>query len=545
MRSSFVYTFILPWILLRHTCRTVLSTHVESTTLLYTDTPSAPRRRDSDIIPHPLDYAPDFSKDLFPPWPPVTNPDGPNISTENWRGTKIFGWKGCELDDQKILVETFADFHKLASQEALWKNIDWDSAAAKDIWGHATDEKKMLLDNIKPQIKQVFEAVQQIYDKNWWVPPYTPIFEPPWIAWRNLWIRVQCSPDGDENNNCGDKTPPAKKPDCEGGRHGLRPFWTLTHFLADSYAWFAMARYAEKELGRYPSFPVQRYKPLEPRQPGGRRFGTNDDDSVEGVEGPDLTANMGAAVEGNVEANADDHHVPVCQDHPIRQSASLGADTVNDDSKTECDTNNLSGVNYNAFSNGEQTPSIFAQFCQQIDGTLNSRWIVDNHGNPNNPGPGNRVSKRTPPTDIDSYSAFDFELSWEKDTADNGCGHNPESCWNAFTKLIASPCGHQGGDQNGLTATGRITLPGCGAYAYAITGPDMSKTPPSQDTNIPAPPPPAPKSGPPSPPGPAAATDMHTPGCDECLGNLGSSDCKAKDIQCLIDECKNDKSCQE
>ncbi|KAL9583439.1 MAG: hypothetical protein Q9212_002704 [Teloschistes hypoglaucus] len=148
------------WILLHHICRTGRATPVETSTIIDNNGPSAPLRREFQAIPHPLDYAPDFSKDPFPPWPPITNPDGSKISTESWRGTKIFGWKGCEVEDQHTIVETFTDFHKLASLEALWKNVDWDSPAAKDVWGHTTDEKKVLLDNIKPQIKQIFEAAR-------------------------------------------------------------------------------------------------------------------------------------------------------------------------------------------------------------------------------------------------------------------------------------------------------------------------------------------------------------------------------------------------
>lgn len=32
--------------------------------------------RQSNANPNPLDYAPDFSKDPFPPYPAVKNPDG-------------------------------------------------------------------------------------------------------------------------------------------------------------------------------------------------------------------------------------------------------------------------------------------------------------------------------------------------------------------------------------------------------------------------------------------------------------------------------------
>lgn len=151
------------------------------------DIPDALRPRQSEATPHPLDYAPDFSHDPYPPYPNVYNNDGSNITTENWRGTKLFGWKGCDPEEQKIIVETMQHFHKLADQKALWDNIDWDSPAAKEIWGHGAGDKAVF-DNVKLQIKRIYEAAQQVYDKNWWVPPY--IYDPPWVAWRSLWIRV-------------------------------------------------------------------------------------------------------------------------------------------------------------------------------------------------------------------------------------------------------------------------------------------------------------------------------------------------------------------
>ena len=66
----------------------ILLTCVDATPVLR-DSPSVLRRQ-TEATPHPLDYAPDFSKDPFPPWPDVKNPDGSDIETQNWRGTKLF-----------------------------------------------------------------------------------------------------------------------------------------------------------------------------------------------------------------------------------------------------------------------------------------------------------------------------------------------------------------------------------------------------------------------------------------------------------------------
>ncbi|KAL9581331.1 MAG: hypothetical protein Q9203_005941 [Teloschistes exilis] len=211
----------------------------------------------------------------------------------------------------------------------------------------------------------------------------------------------------------------------------------------------------------YPDEPVHTWAPNEaPKREDGRQVFANDEDvaTAKGIEGLDPAAGIGADIERAIETTAKDHIVSDCQDHPIRQSAALGVNTVNDDSKTECDTNKLSGVNYNAFSSGPESDSIFDKSCQQIDSTVNSKWIVDNHGTQKNP-PGKSVRKRTPPIGIDSDSKFNFELSWERDNANNGCGQNPESCWGAFARLVASPCGHQGDEQDGLTTAGKITLP--------------------------------------------------------------------------------------
>jgi len=136
-------------------CGLVISSFFVSTiaTPVRRDVPDALRPRQSAATPHPLDYAPDFSKDPFPPWPNVYNDNGSNITTENWRGTKLFGWKGCDGEEQRIIVETMKQFYKLAQQEALWKDIDWDSQAAKEIWGHGTGNKE-IFDNVKLQIKR-------------------------------------------------------------------------------------------------------------------------------------------------------------------------------------------------------------------------------------------------------------------------------------------------------------------------------------------------------------------------------------------------------
>jgi hypothetical protein len=126
----------------------------------------------------PLAKQPDWSKDKFPPYPSMTNADGSNITVENLRGTRLFGWKGCEVDDTKAIAAAFDDFYKLASP--LASNIDWASEVAEDFWGKNTGNNKVP-EYRRTQIQQIFRAQQQMYAIGWHLlPPY----------WTSLWIEV-------------------------------------------------------------------------------------------------------------------------------------------------------------------------------------------------------------------------------------------------------------------------------------------------------------------------------------------------------------------
>ena len=241
--------------------------------------------------------------------------------------------------------------------------------------------------------------------------------------------------------------------------------------------------------------------------------------------------------------------VPGCEDHPVQSSSSFGASTVNDSAEPECNKDALSGVPYNVFSTEGPKSNVYDKFCQDIEGTTNSNWTVDAHGDrrdaatpappPAPAAPSRAKLRRTPPSNPDKYDSFRFELSWAKDDAGQGCGQTVASCRNAFARLAASPCGRQGGQQNTLAAAGRIALKGCGTYAYRVTGP---KVPPSA-----GPAPPSPPDQPPSPPPPPppSSPDMSSPACMGCSSAMGASSCEAADSQCLVGQCKADKSCQD
>ena len=59
-----------------------------------------------------------------------------------------------------------------------------------------------------------------------------------------------------------------------------------------------------------------------------------------------------------------------------------------DGATTECpDTDTLSGVMVNVFDGQGTNPNIYDKFCENVDGTVNSRWVVDTHGNQRDPVP--------------------------------------------------------------------------------------------------------------------------------------------------------------
>lgn len=214
---------------------------------------------------------------------------------------------------------------------------------------------------------------------------------------------------------------------------------------------------------RYPSNPVVTRKPSKaPTRGDGKAFSVSDN----------LDAEANTDDQSHTDDTNKDHQVPACEDHPVQGTATFGASTVNNDAKTYCNTNSLSGIHYNEFySQGENidNPNTYDNFCKGIDGTINGYWYADSHGKKvPDIVPASQIHGRTPSVNaMDmSKSAFTVELIWTKDDVGDGCGQTTESCRNAFAKLAESPCGHQGGGHDTFTTEGNITLPDCGTYGY-------------------------------------------------------------------------------
>jgi hypothetical protein len=95
------------------------------------------------------DYAPDLSKSNAPPYPPLTNPDGSNITIENLRGTHLFGFDGCGGSQQKATIQAYEDFHTIMNMPGIYNNIDWDDVVTKDFFGAACGKYKIPHDRRK------------------------------------------------------------------------------------------------------------------------------------------------------------------------------------------------------------------------------------------------------------------------------------------------------------------------------------------------------------------------------------------------------------
>jgi hypothetical protein len=133
-------------------------THV-SLLLLFSYIPSAVAQVVDPYNITGFDFAPDYSKDKFPPYPPLAGPDG-RIVIENLRGTRLYGWKGCEAKETNLITEAWDDFHKLADQLEVSNNIGFNEQSAREFWGASSgrnalsqDTKKQILRKSQPGLK--------------------------------------------------------------------------------------------------------------------------------------------------------------------------------------------------------------------------------------------------------------------------------------------------------------------------------------------------------------------------------------------------------
>ncbi|KAF1961810.1 hypothetical protein CC80DRAFT_436156 [Byssothecium circinans] len=537
-------------------------------------------RAAADIVNYNVtgyDVAPDWSKDPFPPYPPITDDHGNAIDAQNLRGTRLFGWQACEQSAVNIIKETYADFYKLSHVDGLWKNFDWNGQAAKDMWGTPTK----IPNERREEIRQIYDAAKEIWYSNWQRPPWVP-----GVPGRDLWIEVTCSggdDSGDPNDVCGDKPNQPSNPKCNPPKNGKDPmpgektnmeaystpddgysritfckrffthlrslgdvtndikrqrpevqdhldqwnnrartfFHEITHlnyFMnapkksplvddalisykseghnvetgaygpynvkvlrkfradawypgqnADTYAWYAMAMWAQNEIGRYPPLPAigGKYPRKPPRRGDGSSFNTPATESFEDL-GPEEIENE--PVEGFT--------IPGCSDKmdiQDKQVPVIEANCVNDASK----------VPNNIFSSDSN--KVYKDFC---GGTVNNRktlqWKADVHGNLENSAPHRRMLlKRQSASlshrdeDLEKFKDFKFKLDWVPNKP-----YNPEDCYinceTAFSVLAKTPqCSQKGDSKNLMSKSGQIKA-GCGIFGYTIE--DKAESPPPPTT---------------------------------------------------------------
>jgi hypothetical protein len=119
--------------------------------------PGIPLPGGLSIPTSPLDFGVDYTKDPFPPYPPLTNPDGSNITVENLRGTRLYGWKGCGSPERNDITQAFDDFYTLSQQPEVYNSIGWTGLAARQFFGPEVG-RNSIPDKRKKEIQRRFLA---------------------------------------------------------------------------------------------------------------------------------------------------------------------------------------------------------------------------------------------------------------------------------------------------------------------------------------------------------------------------------------------------
>jgi hypothetical protein len=71
------------------------------------------------------------ASDAYPPY-------DPDPGANNFLGTRLFGWDGCGSiwsNERNAINEAYYDFSIIAETEAIYQNIDFNSAAALEFLG--------------------------------------------------------------------------------------------------------------------------------------------------------------------------------------------------------------------------------------------------------------------------------------------------------------------------------------------------------------------------------------------------------------------------
>ena len=230
---------------------------------------------------------------------------------------------------------------------------------------------------------------------------------------------------------------------------------------ADTFAWYAMAMWAKKEIGRYPPLPAAgSKKPTKaPRRGDGSSFNKPPNEALEDL-GSEEKENE--PVEG--------FSIPGCgdkEDIEDKQAPVIEVNCVNDISK----------VPNNIFSSDSN--KVYKDFCGATVGNHQTlQWTADVHGNLENSAPHRRMLLKrlsgllsTRDDDPEKFKDFKFKLDWAPNKP-----YNPEDCYidceTAFPVLTKTPeCSQKGDGKDLMCKSGQIKA-GCGTFGYTIEGKD-------------------------------------------------------------------------
>ncbi|OIW26327.1 hypothetical protein CONLIGDRAFT_683316 [Coniochaeta ligniaria NRRL 30616] len=132
--------------------------------------------------------------------------------------------------------------------------------------------------------------------------------------------------------------------------------------------------------------------------------------------------------------------------------------------KPECQPEKFSDIPSNVF--GSDKNSIYGHFCDSWVAGNELKMTVDAAGNDRKPKAG--LTRRTPPPNPNTWSHYNFDLSFEP--TDNGkkCAFN---CKDAFTAMTQA-CSNTGTIGTLMAKTGKVDV-GCGVFDFNIVGPTV------------------------------------------------------------------------
>ncbi|EFW15017.1 conserved hypothetical protein [Coccidioides posadasii str. Silveira] len=108
---------------------------------------------------------PNALDDKFTPYPNLAA-DINDVSIRLSHPAQLYEWNGCSSDERNAISEAYRDFDHLANQPDVFADIDWNHQAAKDFWGPVKGDGKVS-DKRKEEIQGAFKSMGRIH-RNWW-----------------------------------------------------------------------------------------------------------------------------------------------------------------------------------------------------------------------------------------------------------------------------------------------------------------------------------------------------------------------------------------